>query len=671
MTGNNYDVVDTSLPTNFFEQIIINEVELSEGFQYEKLSTLVQLYLNAIQYYSTVSPEKVKAYQNRLEFLLTQKDTLKNLCNRRNEEIKSSKSSTQIRGSAKTIFKIQSKNIKKEDIKNKVNKVMDENKNIKVHKKNVKILIKNDFDNQNKKWKEKLAQKRSMMNPNHTLLRTSGRKFFNTPGPIIRKSLNIESKIEVPKFEKSGKNIPKYGNIDDDDSMDDNKSENNTDLDVLKLFKERHNKNEDKKDSDDEGSIIDDNYNDDDIFGKIEEVEEEHIKCSEKNVIMKIENAKENEKKPLKGILKNKDKSSNEQKEKNIVKNNEINTDINNGDLSKDKFKEINNEEKKENDKKPEEKKEKIEENNFVIKKDEENTEKEKKENTENNNGVKNEEDKKNEKWKDSEEKTEEIKKEKKDEENEEISKENKKEEKKNEEERNNFLEATCFIKENNEEINIEKMKPLQRKKSIENENVLRDIEPDEEIKKSIEEKMQLLNSLKSENELEEDSNFQSSSNLPVITNKINMDDIPPIFQETLIEVKEKVKEFINSLKDKFYKETFEDFSLKLKELYDSKYDKYIMINNEYHSSIIEKEHLLETEENLNEKKKIEIQSIIDSLKEEQKDQIDKIVDEYNNNIILLINEFKQNSFKRNASIQLLEEQLKLDVYTMINDSFY
>ena len=95
------------------------------------------------------------------------------------------------------------------------------------------------------------------------------------------------------------------------------------------------------------------------------------------------------------------------------------------------------------------------------------------------------------------------------------------------------------------------------------------------------------------------------------------------------------------------------------------------MINNEYHSNITEKEYLLENEENLSEEKKAEIQSIIDSLKEEQKDQIDKIVDEYNNNIILLINEFKQNSFKKNTSIQLLEEQLKLDIYTMINEAFY
>ena len=73
----------------------------------------------------------------------------------------------------------------------------------------------------------------------------------------------------------------------------------------------------------------------------------------------------------------------------------------------------------------------------------------------------------------------------------------------------------------------------------------------------------------------------------------------------------------------------------------------------------------------MDEKEKIRIQNIIESLKEEEKDQIDKIIDEYNNNINNLISDFKQNSIKKNIGIQLIEEQLKLDIITMINDSFY
>ena len=230
---------------------------------------------------------------------------------------------------------------------------------------------------------------------------------------------------------------------------------------------------------------------------------------------------------------------------------------------------------------------------------------------------------------------------------------------------------AATNINENKESFDFEKSKPLERKKSIVDEDVTRKIELDEEIKNIIEEKMKMLDNLKEENDSGEDSNHPSSSDLPIITKNNNLKELPPIFQETMLAVEEKMKEYNSALNNHFYKEAFEEFSSKLKELYDSKYEKYIKVNNEYHSSITEKEYLLENEDNLNDEKKLEIQNIIDSLKEEQKDQIDKIVDEYNNNIILMINEYKLNSFKRNTSIQLLEEQLKLDIYTMINEAFY
>ena len=67
----------------------------------------------------------------------------------------------------------------------------------------------------------------------------------------------------------------------------------------------------------------------------------------------------------------------------------------------------------------------------------------------------------------------------------------------------------------------------------------------------------------------------------------------------------------------------------------------------------------------------MEIQQIIDSLKEEQKDQIDKITDEYNELIDKKIVEFKQTFFKKDIGINLMEEQLKLEIYTMINEAFY
>ena len=635
MTGKNYDIVDISLPNNFFEQIIINEVELSQEFKYEKLNNLVQLYLNAIQYYSSVQPEKVKAYQNRLEFLLTQKETLKNLCKMKSESEVKSKSSNQlqrVRGSAKTKFMIQTEGIKKEDIAKKVKIVLNESTNAKEkeNKNNIKNILNNEIENQNKKWKEKLNLKRSQMGTRPRLRTSYGGRNFFTPGPITRRSLNIETKVDMNRFDKSGKNMPKFGNIDDDESeVDDNKSLNDGEADFLKMFKERHNR-EDKKDSDDEGSIIDDNFENDEILMKIEEVEEEEkddkIKKSEKNVIKDLEN-KDNidnkkeisDNKALKGILKKKDNENNETKEEN-----------------------------KETDKKEEQ---------SIEKKDNE----ENKEVGNNENKKENEEEKKEENKEKKEEK--EVKKE------EENNKDKIDEEKKNDEEENDELGAKNIIHEDGD--NILKDKPFQRKKSIVDENILKDIEPDDEIKKIIEEKMEILNNLKDDNNSGDESTNQSSVNLPTVIKKVDIEDIPPVFQETFISVEEKMKEFIGKLNKHFYNDAFEEYSSKLKELYDAKYKKYIDVNNEYYSSIKEKEFLLENEEDLSEEKKAEIQNIIDSLHEEQKDQIDKLIDECNNNIILSMNEFKQNSFRKNVSLQLLEEQLKLDIYTMINEAYY
>ena len=635
MTGKNYDIVDISLPNNFFEQIIINEVELSQEFKYEKLNNLVQLYLNAIQYYSSVQPEKVKAYQNRLEFLLTQKETLKNLCKMKSESEVKSKSSNQlqrVRESVKTKFMIQTEGIKKEDIAKKVKIVLNESTNAKEkeNKNNIKNILNNEIENQNKKWKEKLNLKRSLMGTRPRLRTSYGGRNFFTPGPITRRSLNIETKVDMNRFDKSGKNMPKFGNIDDDESeVDDNKSLNDGEADFLKMFKERHNR-EDKKDSDDEGSIIDDNFENDEILMKIEEVEEEEkddkIKKSEKNVIKDLENKDDinnkkeiSDNKTLKGILKKKDNENNETKEENKETDKKEEQSIEKKDNEENK--EVgNNENKKENEEdKKEENKEKKEENE--VKKEEEN------------------------------------------------NKDKINEEKKNDEEENDELGAKNIIHEDGD--NILKDKPFQRKKSIVDENILKDIEPDDEIKKIIEEKMEILNNLKDDNNSGDESTNQSSVNLPTVIKKVDIEDIPPVFQETFISVEEKMKEFIGKLNKHFYNDAFEEYSSKLKELYDAKYKKYIDVNNEYYSSIKEKEFLLENEEDLSEEKKAEIQNIIDSLHEEQKDQIDKLIDECNNNIILSMNEFKQNSFRKNVSLQLLEEQLKLDIYTMINEAYY
>ena len=152
--------------------------------------------------------------------------------------------------------------------------------------------------------------------------------------------------------------------------------------------------------------------------------------------------------------------------------------------------------------------------------------------------------------------------------------------------------------------------------------------------------------------------------------NSEEFDIIPIKFRETILKVEKKMNDYIIDLKHHFYNDIFENFFLSIKELHDLKYKKYIEIKNEYHSSITENEFLLESEENLGNSKKNEISQIIENLKDELQYQIDIIFDKFNELINRKINEFKMNSFK-SVGIQLIEEQLKLDIYSIINEYFY
>jgi len=284
-----------------------------------------------------------------------------------------------------------------------------------------------------------------------------------------------------------------------------------------------------------------------------------------------------------------------------------------------------------------------------------------------------------------------------------------KKEEEKKEENENKIIEEKkeeeSDKKEDNQEINIlesfdpKDLPPTMNRGSILDEDMIRKIRPDDEISKSIEEQIkslqQLITNLNKEknknendnndndNEEDEENDSNSNNNInKVVDNKSknenegdlmdsNIDKIPAKFQSTYYEVESLINEYMNDFNEFYYHEIFEQFSSGLKELYELKYKKYIEIRNEYHNQIKENEYLLENDENLKEEKKLEIQQTIDSLNEEQQHQIATIEDEFNRKIMDKISEFKLSSFKSNSGIQLLEEQVKLDIYSLINDSFY
>jgi len=241
------------------------------------------------------------------------------------------------------------------------------------------------------------------------------------------------------------------------------------------------------------------------------------------------------------------------------------------------------------------------------------------------------------------------------------------------------------------------KIEEQSRKKSIMDNDVIRNVDIDEKILTSVNQKMDLLMKLIEDieknkvNDDEDDENLlnnneknnlinnndnniiieEKKENKKLSESQTNPINVPIKFQSTYYQVESIMQSYMDEFNNLYYKDIFEQFSSGLKEIYDNKYKKYIDISIEYHNQIKENEHILENNDNLSEEKKIEIQQIIDSLKDEQQNQIAKIEDEFNRLIVSKVNEFKINSFKNNSGIQLLEEQLKLDIYSLINESFY
>ena len=238
-----------------------------------------------------------------------------------------------------------------------------------------------------------------------------------------------------------------------------------------------------------------------------------------------------------------------------------------------------------------------------------------------------------------------------------------------------NLLELNDNKDINKGNINNENIK---EKKNIKEEGKEKEkegeVEIDEKILTSVNEKIDLLNKLiddiennKFSKEDEEDTILEDDD----IEKIKDIVKVPLKFQSAYFSVEELINKYISQFNNIFFKEIFEQFAQNLKDIYDTKYKKYIEVSLEYHHQIKENEHILENHDDFSEEKKEEIQQIIDSLKDEQQNQIAKIEDEFNRLIVSKVNEFKIDSFKNNSSILLIEEKLKLDIYSIINESFY
>ena len=185
-------------------------------------------------------------------------------------------------------------------------------------------------------------------------------------------------------------------------------------------------------------------------------------------------------------------------------------------------------------------------------------------------------------------------------------------------------------------------------------------VETDEEFNKMLEEKMKVLDGLITLDDAVSEGSNQSES-------KIKISEIPTRYQEVCDSIEDKINKYMNEFNELFYKEIFQNFFLELKKLFDEKYDKYIEISTNYHSQIKENEFLIDPDSPSEYQEAIK--QSIELLKEDQEHQIGIIEFQYNSLITQKISDFKLSSFKSNIALQLIEEQLKLDIYQIINEA--
>ena len=69
----------TSLPPNFFEQVLVCEIQMKKGFSMVTLQKLINYYSQAIEYYESINDPRFARYSKSLQLLLMQPEVMKHI----------------------------------------------------------------------------------------------------------------------------------------------------------------------------------------------------------------------------------------------------------------------------------------------------------------------------------------------------------------------------------------------------------------------------------------------------------------------------------------------------------------------------------------------------------------------------------------------------------------
>ena len=359
------------LSPKFFENILNLEMELTNNFNLKNLTDLISLYSEAIEYYETFDLLSSKTYQNRMDMLLSDPETLKRLISMRNAEkkleeqkknniIKNEENKINNNNNNINVIKNNEKNSSEKRLKDRAatmqfHRIKTQIKIFKDYRldeidqkfntilksakegKSAKDLLNKEIDKQNERWKKKLENKRvkfqfksDMASPKHSSKNLSkiNKKnltpyLLNSRTSIFSKKFNnILNSDAVSEFsyrdQPDSKSYAEFDAKDEEQKMEflNNKELNLNIKKVVQDDKEKSNNQEDNEE-DDKERIKEDNKEDNKENNKEDNKENNKENNKEDN----HENNKEE------NIEDNKEENKEDNKEENNEDNNEDNND--------------------------------------------------------------------------------------------------------------------------------------------------------------------------------------------------------------------------------------------------------------------------------------------------------------------------------------------------------
>jgi hypothetical protein len=153
----------TSLPPNFFEQVLVCEIQMKKGFSMVTLQKLINYYSQAIEYYESINDPRFARYSKSLQLLLMQPEVMKHInlqTSKGKIKVQKQERKKEVMHELHKVDKIYNKK-DNEEAKNLISNAKKEEK-----KEDLDKVINHDLDEQKNNFKKKLEakKKKKMLN---------------------------------------------------------------------------------------------------------------------------------------------------------------------------------------------------------------------------------------------------------------------------------------------------------------------------------------------------------------------------------------------------------------------------------------------------------------------------------------------------------------------------